>query len=219
MVREALGFDRPLHVQYLTYIGNVFRGDFGQSLSYRQPAIDIVLGALPATIELTLFAIFLAIAFAIPLGIAAALNRGTPVDGGIMTMAMFGQSIPGFWLGIMMILFFGLYLALVPDLGPRALPCAASRGRRGDRVPEPAADALLPCPAGGRGGVLLPVAERAARAVLDARGAGAGLRPHRAVEGPFANAPSSSTTRSATPGCRSSRWSGSSSASFSAASS
>jgi peptide/nickel transport system permease protein len=117
MVRRALGFDRPLYVQYLTYIANVFQGDFGQSLSYRQPAIDIVLGALPATIELTLFAIFLAIAFAIPLGIAAALNRGTPVDGGIMTMAMFGQSIPGFWLGIMMILFFGLYLRWFPISG------------------------------------------------------------------------------------------------------
>ncbi len=117
MVRRALGFDRPLYVQYLTYIGNVFQGDFGQSLSYRQPAIDIVLGALPATIELTLFAIFLAIAFAIPLGIAAALNRGTSVDGGIMTMAMFGQSIPGFWLGIMMILFFGLYLRWFPISG------------------------------------------------------------------------------------------------------
>ena len=117
MVRSALGFDQPLYVQYLTYIGNVFQGDFGRSLSYRQPAIDIVLGALPATIELTLFSIFLAISFAIPLGIAAALNRGTSVDGGIMTMAMFGQSIPGFWLGIMMILFFGLYLRWFPISG------------------------------------------------------------------------------------------------------
>jgi peptide/nickel transport system permease protein len=117
MVRRALGFDRPLYVQYFSYIANVFQGDFGQSLSYRQPAIDIVLGALPATIELTLFAIFFAIAFAIPLGIVAALNRGTPVDGGIMTMAMFGQSIPGFWLGIMMILFFGLYLRWFPISG------------------------------------------------------------------------------------------------------
>jgi peptide/nickel transport system permease protein len=95
----------------------VFEGDFGQSLSYRQPAIDIVLGALPATIELTLFALFLAIALAIPLGVFAALYRGTSVDGGIMTVAMFGQSIPAFWLGIMMILFFGLYLRWFPISG------------------------------------------------------------------------------------------------------
>jgi len=117
MVRRALGFDRPLHIQYLTYIGNVFQGDFGQSLSYRQPAIDIVLGALPATIELTLFAMLVAIGLAIPLGVFAALYRGTPVDGGIMTVAMFGQSVPAFWLGIMMILFFGLYLRWFPISG------------------------------------------------------------------------------------------------------
>ncbi len=117
MVRRALGFDRPLYIQYLTYIANVFQGDFGQSLSYRQPALDIVLGALPATIELTLFALFVAIGLAIPLGVFAALYRGTPVDGGIMTVAMFGQSIPAFWLGIMMILFFGLYLRWFPISG------------------------------------------------------------------------------------------------------
>ena len=79
MVREALGFDRPLHVQYLTYVGNVAQGDFGKSLSYRQPAIDIVLGALPATIELTLFRIFLAIALGHP---AWRLRRAQPRHGG-----------------------------------------------------------------------------------------------------------------------------------------
>ncbi|MFN4128689.1 MAG: ABC transporter permease [Paracoccaceae bacterium] len=117
MVREALGFDKPLHIQYLTYLGNVVQGEFGNSLSYRQPAMDIVLGALPATIELTLFALTFAIGLAIPFGVFAALYRGTPVDGGIMTMAMFGQSIPNFWLGIMMILFFGLYLRWFPISG------------------------------------------------------------------------------------------------------
>ncbi|HMO08011.1 MAG TPA: ABC transporter permease [Paracoccaceae bacterium] len=124
MVRKALGFDRPLHIQYLTYLGNVTQGNFGNSLSYRQPAMDIVLGALPATIELTIFAMTFAIALAIPFGVFAALYRGTPVDGGIMTMAMFGQSIPGFWLGIMMILFFGLYLRWFPISGhvPFLLP-------------------------------------------------------------------------------------------------
>ncbi len=117
LIREALGFDRPLHIQYLTYLGNVLQGDFGNSLSYRQPAMDIVLGALPATIELTLFSMFFAISLAIPFGVFAALYRGTPVDGGIMTMAMFGQSIPNFWLGIMLILFFGLYLRWFPISG------------------------------------------------------------------------------------------------------
>lgn len=117
MVREALGFDKPLHIQYLTYLANVAQGEFGNSLSYRQPAMDIVLGALPATIELTIFALTFAIGLAIPFGVFAALYRGTSVDGGIMTMAMFGQSVPNFWLGIMMILFFGLYLRWFPISG------------------------------------------------------------------------------------------------------
>ena len=117
MIREALGFDKPLHIHYLTYLMNVAQGDFGNSLSYRQPAMGIVLGALPATIELTLFSMFLAISLAIPFGVFAALYRGTAVDGGIMTLAMFGQSIPSFWMGIMMILFFGLYLSWFPISG------------------------------------------------------------------------------------------------------
>ena len=117
MVRHALGFDQPLHVQYLTYLSNVARGDFGNSLSYRQPAMHIVLSALPATIELTLFAMAFAIALAIPFGVFAALRRGTALDGGIMTVAMFGQSVPNFWMGIMMILFFGLYLGWFPISG------------------------------------------------------------------------------------------------------
>jgi peptide/nickel transport system permease protein len=115
--RVALGFDRPLHEQYLTFLGKLAQGDFGNSLSYRRPAIEAVLEALPATIELTFFAMFLAISVAIPLGVAAALKRGTPVDGSIMTVAMAGQSIPSFWLGIMMIMFFGLQLRILPISG------------------------------------------------------------------------------------------------------
>ncbi|GAB5447512.1 ABC transporter permease [Gymnodinialimonas sp.] len=115
--RIALGFDRPLHIQYLSYIWNVLQGDFGNSLSYRQPAMEVVLEAMPATIELTFFSLVLAIGLSIPLGIYAALKRGKPVDGGIMTLAMLGQSIPNFWMGIMMFLFFGLYLGWFPISG------------------------------------------------------------------------------------------------------
>lgn len=128
MIRKALGFDQPLHIQYLTYLGNILQGNFGNSLSYRQPAMDIVLGALPATIELTVFSMIFAIGLAIPFGVFAALYRGTPVDGGIMTLAMFGQSIPNFWLGIMMILFFGLYLNWFPISGHVPLIMPLLRG-------------------------------------------------------------------------------------------
>ena len=115
--RQALGFDRPLHEQYLSFVGDLARGDFGQSLSYRQPAMGIVLEALPATIELTIFAMLFSIVLAIPLGVLAAINRGTAWDGSITTFSMLGQSIPNFWMGIMMILIFGLYLRLFPISG------------------------------------------------------------------------------------------------------
>jgi len=115
--RVMLGFDRPLYIQYLSYVWNALQGDFGNSLSYRQPAMDVVLQAMPATIELTFFSLILAIGLSIPLGIYAALKRGKPADGGIMTFAMLGQSIPNFWMGIMMIMFFGLYLQWLPISG------------------------------------------------------------------------------------------------------
>lgn len=115
--REALGFDKPLPEQYLTFLGKLVQGDFGNSLSYKRPAIEAVMDALPATLELTLFAMFLAIVVAIPLGVVASLNRGSPVDGTVMTIGMLGQSIPSFWLGIMMIMFFGLQLRILPISG------------------------------------------------------------------------------------------------------
>lgn len=124
VVRHALGFDRPLHVQYLSYVANLTRGDFGQSLSYRQPALDLVLAAFPATVELAVFAFAIAVSLAVPLGVLSALKRGTSTDGAISLLGLFGQSIPNFWLGIMLILFFGLYLRWLPISGhvPFLLP-------------------------------------------------------------------------------------------------
>lgn len=119
--REALGFDKPLHIQYLRFLGGLAQGDVGKSLTYRQPAMSVVLERLPATIELTLFAMLIAISFAIPFGIIAAIKRGTPIDGGMMTLAMFGQSIPSFWFGIMLILFVGLGLRWLPISGHVAI--------------------------------------------------------------------------------------------------
>ena len=116
-IRSRLGFDRPLPEQYLTYMGDLLRGDFGTSLVSRTSALDMILTRLPATIELTLFALFIAILFAVPIGIIAALRRGTAVDGGIMLFAIIGQSMPNFWLGIMLILFVGLQLRWLPISG------------------------------------------------------------------------------------------------------
>jgi peptide/nickel transport system permease protein len=116
-IRHALGFDQPLYVQYFRFLGGLLQGDLGNSLSYKTSAMGVVLERFPATIELTLAAFGIAIVFAVPLGVMAALYRGTAIDGGIMTLAMFGQSIPSFWLGIMMILVLGLGLSWFPISG------------------------------------------------------------------------------------------------------
>lgn len=115
--RQRLGFDRPLPEQYLAYISGLLQGDFGTSLRARQPALDLVLERLPATLELTFFAMTLSLVLAIPIGIISAMKRGTAIDGGVMLFAMIGQSIPGFWLGLMLVLFVGLQLRLLPISG------------------------------------------------------------------------------------------------------
>lgn len=116
-IRRRLGFDDPLPIQYFNFMGNLIRGDFGNSLRTKTPALPIIFERLPATIELTLFAMFLAISLAIPIGIISALRRGTAIDGGVMLFAIFGQSMPSFWLGIMLILVVGLQLGWLPISG------------------------------------------------------------------------------------------------------
>jgi peptide/nickel transport system permease protein len=115
--RARLGFDKPLHEQYFTYLSGLARFDLGNSLRSRTSAFGLVMERMPATLELTLFALILAVGLAIPIGILSATRRGTPLDGGIMLFAMFGQSIPSFWLGIMLILFVGLGLRWLPISG------------------------------------------------------------------------------------------------------
>ncbi|MFM7584410.1 MAG: ABC transporter permease, partial [Caldilinea sp.] len=115
--RAKLGFDRPIHEQYGRYLVGLVTFDLGNSLRSRTPAFELVLERMPATLELTLFAILFATLLAIPIGILSATRRGTPLDGGIMLFAMFGQSMPSFWLGIMLILFVGLGLRWLPISG------------------------------------------------------------------------------------------------------
>jgi peptide/nickel transport system permease protein len=145
--RARLGFDRPLHVQYLTFLAGLAQGDTGRSLTYRTPAMQVVLERLPATIELTFMAMAIAVLFALPLGIIAALNRGTAVDGSIMALAMVGQSIPSFWLGIMLILGVGLGLSWLPISGhvPVLEPLLAGDfGRAFANIPDAFRFLLMP---------------------------------------------------------------------------
>ncbi|MCJ7625747.1 MAG: ABC transporter permease, partial [Anaerolineaceae bacterium] len=115
--RHAMGFDQPWYIQYLRYIGRAVQGDFGTSLRHGQPSAKLVLERMPATMELASVALAISIVFAIPLGIVSATKRGTIFDNLSMLGALFGQSMPNFWLGIMLILIFGVNLKWLPISG------------------------------------------------------------------------------------------------------
>ena len=116
-LRQHLGIDQPLPIQYLVFLSQAVRGDFGRSYQFQEPSLGIVLEKLPATIELTLWALVLAIVVAIPIGILAALRRQSVFDYGTMVFAFLGQSMPSFWLGIMLILLLAVGLRLLPTSG------------------------------------------------------------------------------------------------------
>ena len=114
---EVLGLDRPYYQQYFIFIGNAFRGDFGVSVKEGRPVTDVVLDRLPNTLYLGLTAFIVSLLVGIPLGILSAVKRGTLVDQIGKIVAMFGQSAPPFWLGIMLIIFFAVSLELLPPYG------------------------------------------------------------------------------------------------------
>jgi peptide/nickel transport system permease protein len=115
-LRAELGLDAPLPVQYLLYLGNVIRLDFGESYRFDQPAIELVFERLPATIELTLVAALIAL-IGLLLGALAGARPGSRLDRGISTVALTLQAVPPFWVGIMFILFFALMLRALPSSG------------------------------------------------------------------------------------------------------
>ncbi len=116
-VRHELGFDRPTYIQYIDFIKKALRGDFGMSIRYEQPAMDIVLERLPATLELTATAFAFMVIFALPLGILAAIRKNSAVDLFSSATALFGQSVPSFWLGIVLIILFSVKCQLFPTSG------------------------------------------------------------------------------------------------------
>ncbi|HLW59982.1 MAG TPA: ABC transporter permease [bacterium] len=117
VIRHALGFDRPLLQQYGSFLAHAVRGDFGRSLRFQQPTLPIVLGRLPATLELAVAAIGLAVILAIPLGVFSAVRHGSALDDIGTVLALSGQCMPTFWLGIMLILIFSVQLRWVPIFG------------------------------------------------------------------------------------------------------
>ncbi len=115
--RREKGWDRPLVVQYFDYLGDVVRGDFGESLTYSGSALDTVLERLPATLELTLVAFAITVVIAIPAGLISAVRPNTLLSQLVMVLALVGQAMPGFWLGVMMILLFSVTLGWLPTGG------------------------------------------------------------------------------------------------------
>lgn len=116
-VARELGTDRPLPVQYAVFLGHVVRGDFGRSIHFREPAMRVAIGYLPATVQLGLTAFVLAVLVAVPVGVMSAVRRNTLVDHAAMAVALVGQSAPTFFLGIVFILLLSLKAGLLPTSG------------------------------------------------------------------------------------------------------
>jgi ABC-type dipeptide/oligopeptide/nickel transport system permease component len=116
-VRRELGLDKPLPAQYVIFLGNLARGDFGRSIHFREPAFNVVRGYLAATLELGLTSFVLAALIAVPIGLFSAMRRNTMVDHVAMGLALIGQSAPTFFLGILFILLLSLKADLFPTSG------------------------------------------------------------------------------------------------------
>jgi len=116
-MRRALALDQPIPNQYLIFASQAVRGDLGRSLFYGAPATEVVLGHLPATLGLASFSLALALLVAVPVGVVSAVRRDTLWDFAGMGLALAGQSMPAFWLGLMLILVFAVILGVLPASG------------------------------------------------------------------------------------------------------
>jgi peptide/nickel transport system permease protein len=117
ILRTSLGLDRPLHIQYFIFLKGLLRLDFGNSLFIREPALQLVLERFPATIELTLAGMLVAVLISIPLGVIAAVRRYSLLDNLCTMLAVSGQAMPIFWLGLMLIILFSVKVHLLPASG------------------------------------------------------------------------------------------------------
>jgi peptide/nickel transport system permease protein len=123
--RQRLGLDAPVHVQYLRYLGRLAHGDLGRSISYREEVAVLIGRTLPATLELAAAALGLAMLVAVPLGVLAAVFRGGWLDWLSTLLAVTGAAVPGFWLGVMLILLFSVSLGWLPSTGRAGPPWTA----------------------------------------------------------------------------------------------
>ena len=195
--RHELGLDQPVWKQFLDYVWRLLHGDFGVSLATQQKVLTEFLTLFPATLELSFFAMLFAVIVGVPAGAIAAVKRGSVFDQALMTISLFGYSMPIFWWGLLLIMFVSVWLGLLPVSGRIDLinydfdqPTGFMTDRRAPvgparRVPRRAEP---PRPAGDRARHRAARRHRADDALLDARGARRGLRPHRPRQGPLAGA-------------------------------
>jgi peptide/nickel transport system permease protein len=116
-MRAHLGLDRSWPIQYWRFASRAIQGDFGQSIRFRRPASELVLERYGATLELGGLAVLIVIAVALPVGVYAAVRRGSKLDYAARTVAALGQAVPPFWLGLLLVLVFGVLLHLLPTSG------------------------------------------------------------------------------------------------------
>lgn len=116
-IRHNLGLDQPIYIQYVRFVGRLFQGDLGYTIRGHQPVLDVILQRLPNTIALAVAAMAVAILIGLPIGFFAAYKRGTMVDTGLMVVAIAGVSVPHFWLGLVLLLFFAVELGWLPVSG------------------------------------------------------------------------------------------------------
>jgi peptide/nickel transport system permease protein len=115
--RHRMGFDRPILVQYFDWLKNAVKGDFGWSYKYKEDNWKIIVERFPATLQLTVVSLILQLLVSFPLGVFAALKRGTKWDSFSMILALLGQSMPSFWIGLMLMMIFSVNLKWLPVSG------------------------------------------------------------------------------------------------------
>jgi len=116
-LRKAYGFDRPVAIQYLSWLGNALQGDFGNSIYFRMPVSELIFDRLPTTMILGVSAITFAIVLAIPLGVLAAMYPNSLIDRAALSLAVVGQALPSFWFALMLIVLFAFTFPILPASG------------------------------------------------------------------------------------------------------
>jgi peptide/nickel transport system permease protein len=116
-IRHQYGFDRPLPVQYVEWLARTLAGDFGESLYFKKPVLGLVVERMPVTMSLGAASIAFALVLALPLGVVAALRPNSWIDRLALTLSVVGQAMPSFWFGLLLILYLGVTLRLLPISG------------------------------------------------------------------------------------------------------